>query len=319
MLSKEHFKQIYTNQLKNSFKSFDTRRKIGVIVDVMGFVPFVGTFLILIPIMFISENRTEAMGVLLVVGAFGGFVFIMLMKWIVEKIHNPLKEQYHEKFIKPIVNSISPDWQYSIDGSVGALEVGSSKLFDKNYEEYSGNNLVYGKIDKTDFRSSLLTIAYKKSHPQDDDTPHFNGFFFHADFNKHFNGDTVVINGDLKDMAVAFKNMPVSSRYVVLENQEFNKVFKVKATDQTEARYILTPVIMEKLLKIQKYYNAPIRFSFTGKRVYCAIYRTNHLLKLPFYKAINTWKFVEKIYDLYALNVVLVKELNLNTRIWTKE
>lgn len=318
MLTKEEFKEIYTTQLQNTFKSFDNKRKIGVIIDILGFVPFVGTFLILLPIAILTENMDKRMGGILAIGAFGGFAFILLMKFIVEKIHNPLKEQYHEEFIKPIVKSISPDWQYSFDGSVGAIEVGASKLFDKNYNEYSGNNLVYGKIDKTDFRSSLLNIAFKKIRPQDED-PHFNGFFFHADFNKYFNGDTVVVNGDLQDMAVAFKNMAVSSKYVVLENPEFNKVFKVKSTNQTEARYILTPLIMEKLLKVYKHYTGPIRFSFSGKRVYCAIDRTSHLSKMPFYRAINTWKFVEKIYELYALNAILVNELNLNTRIWTKE
>lgn len=316
MLSKENFKEIYTTQLKNEFADFDARRKTGVILDIIGFVPLIGSFLILLPITIANGANKETM-VVPAIGIFGGFVFLLLMKYVAQKILFPLIDQYPETIIKPIVNSISPNWQYSIDGSVGAIEVGASKLFDKNYNEFSGSNLVYGIIDKTEFRSSFLNISYRQNNPQSSGSS-FGGFFFHADFNKHFNGETIVANSDLRDMAEAFKNLASSTKFIQLENQEFNKLFKIKTSDQTEARYILTPIIMENLIKIKNYYGGPILFSFVGKRVYCAINGAGHLFKLHFYKTVNKWEFVEKIYDMYAFNEVLVKELNLNTRIWTK-
>ena len=73
------------------------------------------------------------------------------------------------------------------------------------------------------------------------------GLFLATKSPKHFRGKTIIrkkysyINSDKSDD-------------VILENSEFNRKFLVESTDQVEARYLITPIFMERLLKIAERY-----------------------------------------------------------------
>jgi len=106
---------------------------------------------------------------------------------------------------------------------------------------------------------------------------------------------------------------------VKLENPEFESFFQVYSTDQIEARYILTPKIMESLVKIKKQFKNDIYFSFSGTRIYMALKSDQNLFEPRFYGSIISFNDIEIMYNLFYLNKLFIKELNLNTRIWTKK
>jgi hypothetical protein len=58
---------------------------------------------------------------------------------------------------------------------------------------------------------------------------------------------------------------------VKLENPGFERIFSVYGDSQQEARYILTPAMMEAMTNNNKQYNRKMYFSFVGSHVYCAI------------------------------------------------
>ncbi len=92
----------------------------------------------------------------------------------------------------------------------------------------------------------------------------------------------------------------------------------MSSTDQQEARYILTPKIMEALVNLHAKYPHPTHISFVGKRVYFAIAFGKPLFEPRIFKPATNFEEVEKLYMLFMLNTEIIKELNLNTRIWTK-
>ena len=51
-------------------------------------------------------------------------------------------------------------WQYEYNKSIGKEEFVESKKFQQESNRYQGDDLVYGKIDKTDFRRSELSASY---------------------------------------------------------------------------------------------------------------------------------------------------------------
>ena len=62
---------------------------------------------------------------------------------------------------------------------------------------------------------------------------------------------------------------------IKLEDPVFEKEWEVYATDQVEARYILTPALMERMLEIKRrFYGKSIEFSFFDNQVLIAV-RTN--------------------------------------------
>lgn len=74
---------------------------------------------------------------------------------------------------------IEPSWNYECDEHIGALEFKSSKFFSRPYSIYNGDDLVTGKIDKTDFKSSELNVKYEVGAGDSKESPTlFSGFFF---------------------------------------------------------------------------------------------------------------------------------------------
>jgi len=105
---------------------------------------------------------------------------------------------------------------------------------------------------------------------------------------------------------------------VQLENVEFEKAFVVHSTDQIEARYILTPSILETMLRIKQQINCEVHFSFVGSRVYCALSIRRNLFEPRVFGPLADIKDVKNMYQLFEINKLIIQELNLNTRIWTK-
>jgi hypothetical protein len=106
---------------------------------------------------------------------------------------------------------------------------------------------------------------------------------------------------------------------VKLEDPEFEKIYEVYSTDQIESRYILTPAIMQAMTAIKRELNTSVYFSFIDERVYCAMYFNKDLFEPRIMKSGVNFEDIEKMYKLFATNALIINELNLNTRIWTKE
>ena len=89
----------------------------------------------------------------------------------------------------------------------------------------------------------------------------FRGQCLVAKFHKQFNGVTKVYR-DMGMMNWLSKFGQGKAQKVKLEDPVFEKAFEVYSTDQIEARFILTPDFMERLLGLER--------TFKGKQVRCA-------------------------------------------------
>ena len=107
-----------------------------------------------------------------------------------------------------------------------------------------------------------------------------------------------------------------------MEDPEFERLFKVFSTDQVEARYILTPNMIRRIVEFRNRTQSQVRVSFIASRVFVAIPTShNHFeppsLLAPADKLLDPATLAQYFEELkFALAVV--DELNLNTRIWTK-
>ncbi|MEZ4989267.1 MAG: DUF3137 domain-containing protein [Saprospiraceae bacterium] len=104
---------------------------------------------------------------------------------------------------------------------------------------------------------------------------------------------------------------------VYLEDQQFEKDYVVYSTDQIEARYILTPAMVEGLVALNQKYYRRLSFSFTQGVVCIAI------ADLPAFEAfLNSPISAEDLLDDFNRPIDMVKDiidtLRLNTRIWGK-
>lgn len=174
------------------------------------------------------------------------------------------------------------------------------------------------KIDKTSFICSEIIAEEKrvttdsKGRRQEHWIDIFRGFFFIADFNKNFQGQTVVFRN-------SWFKLNLGKQRVKLENPNFEKQFDVFSTDQVEARYILTPNLMERLLELDSRFPGKITVSFRDSSVIIAIPdQTNHFETNIWECQLNTDKLKREFGTLVNL-FQIIHDLNLNLRIWTKD
>lgn len=102
---------------------------------------------------------------------------------------------------------------------------------------------------------------------------------------------------------------------VYLEDVVFAKNWKVKATDQVEARYVLTPALMERMLKIKKmFYGNSIHFAFFNNKVLIAVGTNKDMFETTslFSSALNYQKVREVIAQFYSI-FATIEELKQST------
>lgn len=249
----------------------------------------------------------------------GGFLV-----WVIFSFHKQSQfvSQYKSTIMPLLLSKIAPGLEYSAKDGINKDEFCASGLYMKP-DRYKGKDLVCGVVDKTHIRFSLVHAEEKyetTSTDSDGKTTRqthyrdiFKGMFFSADFNKHFNGQTLVKAGSAGLLTRMF------GRQVQLEDPEFAQKFTVYGTDQIEARYILSPALMQRLLELQARVSERMNLSFTGSRVMLDIQCNYGLFEPRFFRKSNNSKVINDYTATFRTMIGLVEDLNLNRRIWTKQ
>jgi hypothetical protein len=244
------------------------------------------------------------------------------------------KKEYRLKFKKQIVaeivNILDPTWNYDSERSLAQEDYLKSEIFQRRVDRCRGDDFIEGKIGQTDFKCSELHTEYKqvttdsKGRRKTEWRTIFKGLFLHADFNKHIQGKTFVFP-DLAERLfgrLGNKLQKMGSTHgelVKLEDVEFEKTFAVYGSDQVESRYILSPRVIESLVKIKKKAKSKIHLSFVGSRVYCAISFKKDLFEPNIFTSGVKFADIKEIYRIFSFIEVIISDLELNTRIWSKE
>jgi len=226
--------------------------------------------------------------------------------------------------IEELIKFISADVQYEQKGYVSRHQFVASALFTTNDEEYRGDDRFFGTLDKTSFEASELHVAYyvrtKNGRRR---VPIFDGMFFVADFNKNLHGSTKVepdvAESILGIFGTSLQKMTAGDRFVKMEDPTFEKFFKVTSTDQIEARYILTPAMMQRIVEFKEKAKADVRLSFLGQKVYIAVSHSGALFEPNVFSSLLDFAPIRGYYADIALALGIIEDLDLNTRIWTKE
>ncbi len=93
----------------------------------------------------------------------------------------------------------------------------------------------------------------------DDERNVFKGATLSLGFNKNFSGQTIIKHskGKIRNFTANLVNRGTKDlEKVSLEDWEFAKKFEVFSSDQIEARYLITPALMNRLLNLTKFFNA---------------------------------------------------------------
>jgi hypothetical protein len=105
----------------------------------------------------------------------------------------------------------------------------------------------------------------------------FRGMFAHARLQKTLKGSVVILPDHLEchldylaKTVQSLRNIN-GNRLVRLEDVEFERLFAVYATDETLARYVLTPAMMQRMTALRNKYGRDIMLSFNRDCFYFAV------------------------------------------------
>lgn len=280
-----------------------------------------------------NKNGLIASGIcfmigLIVVIIFSGFNWIgVLISFVIALViwYNCISAKskilsafYKQNIISAIIAELCEEASFQPDRGISEQTFMASNLFSTTPDRYHTEDLITGKIGKTHFMCSEIVAEEKrvtrdsKGRTQVTWIDIFRGFFFIADFQKDFQGQTVVFRN-------SWFKWNASGQRVKLENPEFEKSFDTYSTDQVEARYLLTPGLMEKLLELDRKFPGKITLSFLNSQVLIAIPDSKDHFEASIWQSqLQNNSVREEFYTLTTL-LSIINDLNLNLRIWSKE
>ncbi len=319
----EDFQNYYENDLRPSLEILDGERKSSL--RNAGLAGTLITFVILGVVgWMLTSGLPPTYMLFAAVGggvlAFGAFVLFT----------KDFKSNFKNTIIRQVIAYVSEDLSYAPTGMISRSEFQSSTLFKNRIDRYKGEDLVDGKVGKTKIRFSELHAEYKTTTTDSKGHRHttwhtiFKGLFFVADFNKHFQGRTVVLPDSaekfLGRLGKKLQEWNVSRDDLVkMEDVEFEKEFVVYGTDQIEARYILSPALMRRILEFKRKMKVPVHIGFVNANLYMAMNIKKNMFEPRILRTILDFDLVREYLEDVMLAVGIVEEMNLNTRIWTKE
>ncbi|WP_457630933.1 DUF3137 domain-containing protein [Oceanithermus sp.] len=252
-----------------------------------------------------------------------------LAYWLSASLIYPFKYDFKRKVIKPLMAELLSDVEYAPLGSVSALDLEASLLFDRPLAEVSGEDLVIGRSHGVEVKFSEVA-AYAPARERRSlarDGIHrneliFKGLFFVADFNKPARGQ-VIVRPDAWDSArMALAGLVREGRDaeglepVRMEDPRFERYFRVYASDSEVAHYVLTPVLMEELAAFREAVGAPVAFSVVYGKLYMSVATRKNMLEPPLFGPLASPRVFRSYLEYVDMFLSLVERLGLDRRIW---
>ncbi|MBR2299116.1 MAG: DUF3137 domain-containing protein [Alphaproteobacteria bacterium] len=234
-------------------------------------------------------------------------VFVFIIQTPYRSYKKKIKNDVMEKFIAYFGN-----WRYEHNSPFLVSEIKESKIF-PHAREYDTDDCFIGT-----YRDVKLCVCEQilKSHPDKKGRQNilFQGIAIKIHLNKNFEGETIV----LKDLGIfnRFKGFSGLER-ITLEDPYFEKLFEVYGSDQVESRYLLTPVFMERIVKLKDLYKGKsIQLSFKNDVLLLAIDTKQDMFEPCSFFKTNLNKFkIDTVFEQFLTIFSIVDILRLSQKI----
>lgn len=320
----EQFQDFYRADLLPHLEQLEAKRKrIAGQVVTMGLVTGGVTLALIVLVAMLAPDPGFGL-IPLVIGAIVFFVLYARMT-------RGYVAEFKDNIIGRIVKFVDPGLSYEKAGFIPQATYHQSRIFLTGVDRYHGEDLVRGTVGKTAIQFSEIHSQYKTEHTDSKGRRRtqwhtiFKGIFFVADFNKHFRGETVVLPDAaqklLGRLGQTFQSWNIARKgdLVRLEDVAFEERFVVYSDDQVEARYLLSTSLMSRIMAYRDRTGRQVHLSFVKSNIYVAITNRKDSFEPKLFSTVLDMKLTEEFLADIMLAVSIVEDLNLNTRIWTKE
>lgn len=212
----------------------------------------------------VATMEPVAGGIALIVGMIAGWA---LARIPVFSFNSSLKE----RLVKRVINERG--FVYSPSG--GAFSLRPLKRVLPGYDRESREDYIAGDINGVDFSAVEIHLEDRRTRTDSKGRTTtyyvtvFRGRVASYDMHKAFK-NPIILSTNTWDLLGSLSNVFTGLEQVKLEDPEFEKMFDTYGTDQVEARYILTPGMMERLKDIRRQHGG-LEAVFDGGKIHLAI------------------------------------------------
>ena len=320
MKTLDELRRFYDNTLLDDLNVLENKRK-----EVLRKSLFAGIalFLVAAAVFFIFLRRPQFLPFVIV-------PVIIIWALMCKHFAKGYRAEFKNKIIQKIVTFLDKSLTYHAQSCVAEGAFMSSGIFKKRPDRYRGDDLVSGKLGATQIEFSEVHSEYKttttdsKGHTRTQWHTIFKGLFFMGDFNKHFSGRTYVLPDTAEKLfgRLGQKLQSLSGSHgelLNMEDPEFEKLFVVYGSDQIEARYILSTSLMRRIVDFKSKTGRKLYLGFVGSQVWVAIEFVRDLFEPRVFRTLLNFEPIQTYFEDLQLALDIVEDLNLNTRIWSKQ
>lgn len=307
--------ELYDRELKALLHSLDQRRKAylrQILLSVLLLAGIIVGCILYLPV----GNYLVGIGALLI----GCYLIRRNYKIFKAKFASDFKHEIIAKLIRRIDKTL----EYAPHAGIEKEVFIKSGLFPGTIATYVSEDRVAGQIGDTALCFSEIHARTKTKDTGSHSETYqdlFRGLFFTAEFNKavssrlfiypdYFGGKLSTIQESL--LKGMHRNDQLET--IRLEDPEFEKQFSVFGTDQVDARYVLSPSLMARLLELSKKYRY-FAVSFADNQIYVAFHLTKNLFEPRILRSVSNQKQLEEYVTYIVLMVGIIDDLKLDQAI----
>ena len=283
--SKNDLKQLYIKKISHRLNFMEKKRKKLIFSSLLSFISLGYIFFCFIIFALAPKNFKSNIENYTYISV--DFIIFLIIISIIVLIHTHkekkrFKKIFKEKIIRSILKVIYPSATYHHNQGISQDDYNQSQLFKSSYNIYRSEDMIKMKYRDQMIKFSEVLSQYKGRGKNQTTKTIFRGFILKAQLPFQSRHQTIII----PDISESFfgkaigrffqkNNIYRKEKLIQLEDVRFEKMYVVYGGDQIEARKLLTPKIMEKILRYNDKTRKKISLSFINNHVYIAI-ATHH-------------------------------------------
>ncbi len=224
------------------------------------------------------------------------FVSAIFVAVVGETIMSAVKLETKTHLVSHICKFLG--WKFSPDFYIPTVDLKrlyENKMITTRYHRYAYEDTIQAHVHGANIDMAELTLE-RRSENKGTTTwvKVFHGQIITIDFNREFSGRTVV----LRDKKVFNAKRTGGMKRVGLVDPVFEKIFEAYSTDQVEARYLLTPIFMQRLVDLETCVcGKNIRFGFFDRKLTIIVETKNRFEAGSMFTTLLTPNKTQKILD----------------------
>ncbi|MDE6655949.1 MAG: DUF3137 domain-containing protein, partial [Anaeroplasmataceae bacterium] len=243
------------------------------------------------------------------------FIFMIIaivLIFITSRQVSAFKKKFKEIVVKKLIKEeLGVDAVYNMNGGISINEIDSLKVarspdryHTEDYISCTYNGVPYQMCDCT-LEEKVVTHD-SQGHTQTSYQTYFKGRVIKIDFQRDLKMELKVVNSPTR----GFQYKPL----VPFETEviEFNKKFKCYASQKEDGFYLLTPILIQKMLELEAMYKGGIYFIFMYGNLYVLINNSGDSLEVSVSKPLDE-KQINRIKSDILIGATIINEFRMDT------